>query len=62
MKVIAAKGLQVPKEAQPREYITDQAAQDVQPSAYYLRMVADGDLLDVTAEQAKSPAHNKGAA
>lgn len=45
MKVIAAKGIKVPMEDKPREYITDAESIDVPESAYYLRRVADQDLL-----------------
>lgn len=47
MKVQAAPGIQVPKEGTPREYITDSKAEDVPRSAYYLRIVAEGDLIEV---------------
>jgi len=52
MKVIAAPGLQVPKEDQPRSYISDSEAVTVEPSAYYMRQLADGDLLEVAADLA----------
>lgn len=48
MLVKAAPGVQVPKEGKPREYITD--VEDVPQSAYYLRRVTDGDLLEVAAD------------
>ncbi|WP_233170403.1 DUF2635 domain-containing protein [Aquitalea sp. ASV15] len=54
MKVIAAPGLQVPMENQPRRYINDSESVTVEPTAYYLRQLADGDLLDADAEQADS--------
>lgn len=55
MKVVAAPGLQVPKEEKPREYITQDEEVEVPDSAYYLRRVADGDLvrLDVKAPKKK---------
>lgn len=49
MKVKAAPGIQVPKEDKPREFITETEAVEVPNSAYYLRIVADGDLIDVDA-------------
>lgn len=49
MKVTAAPGIQVPKEDDPRSYITADEAVEVPDSAYYLRMLADGDLV-VSAE------------
>jgi len=53
MKVIAAQGIKVPMEDKPRDYITDAAAVDVPESAYYLRRLADGDLLEAPAQPAK---------
>lgn len=47
MKVIATKGIKVPKEDKPREYITDAEPVDVPETAYYLRRIADGDLVIV---------------
>jgi hypothetical protein len=49
MLVKAALGLKVPKEAKPREYITDAKAVEVPESVYYRRCLAQGDL--VLAEQ-----------
>lgn len=48
MKVKAAPGINVPKEDKPREYITDAEVVDVPDTAYYLRRVAEGDLIDAT--------------
>lgn len=45
MKVVAAPGLQVPKEGKPREYVTQDEEVEVPESAYYLRRVTDGDLV-----------------
>lgn len=45
MRVIAAEGVQVPMEGQPRRYVTDGEAVDVTDSAYYRRRLDDGDLL-----------------
>ncbi|MDR5803404.1 hypothetical protein [Caballeronia sp. LZ001] len=47
MKVIARAGLRVPHEDAPRRYITDTKRVCVPSSFYYLRRVADGDLLVV---------------
>jgi len=52
MKVIAVKGIKVPKEGKPREYITEtppdgEQGFDVPDSAYYLRRIAEGDLVIV---------------
>lgn len=61
MKVKAAPGIQVPKEDKPREFITDAEAVEVPNSAYYLRIVAEGDLIDVdAAASAKSSVKAKG--
>lgn len=43
--VRAAPGLKVPKETQPRDYVEGDAPVSVPETAYYLRRVADGDLL-----------------
>lgn len=51
MKVIASAGLKVPTEADPRKYITDNEAQEIEVSAYYLRRLADNELVEVVAEQ-----------
>lgn len=45
MKVIARAGVRVPHEDAPRRYITDDRAVDVPESFYYLRRVAERDLL-----------------
>ena len=45
MFIIARPGIKVPKEGQPRQYITDSEAVEVPESHYYLKQVADGDLL-----------------
>ncbi|WP_175992311.1 DUF2635 domain-containing protein [Burkholderia vietnamiensis] len=49
MKVIARKGLRVPKERAPRQYITDAESVEVPDTAYYMRRVTDGDLIDQSA-------------
>ncbi|MXR36709.1 DUF2635 domain-containing protein [Craterilacuibacter sinensis] len=49
MKVKAAPGIQVPMENKPHEYITDAEAIEVPDSTYYLRIMADGDLIDASA-------------
>src|SRR5262249_13202270 len=53
MKVIAAPGVKVPTEQKPREYITEDQAVDVEESAYYLRRLADGDLLPAPTDKTK---------
>ena len=52
MLVKAAPGLRVPKEAKPREYITEDAPVEVPETPYYLRAIACGDLLPASVEAA----------
>ncbi|MFZ5425366.1 MAG: DUF2635 domain-containing protein [Thermodesulfobacteriota bacterium] len=52
--VKAAPGVRVPKEGAPRQHITEDEAQAVPASAYYLRRIADGDLVRVP--EAATPA------
>ena len=47
MKVKAAAGIKVPREGNPRRYITDEAV-TVDDSAYYRRQIAAGDLTIVS--------------
>ncbi|WP_054285949.1 hypothetical protein [Gulbenkiania mobilis] len=47
MKVKAAPGIQVPQEDKPREFITEAEEVEVSNTTYYLRLVADGDLVDL---------------
>jgi hypothetical protein len=56
MFVIAAPGLKVPMEDKPRDYITDAEPVEVIESAYTLRRLADGDLVEVDAPVAVKPA------
>ncbi|OOH87338.1 DUF2635 domain-containing protein [Pasteurellaceae bacterium 15-036681] len=51
MKVKAAKGVRVPCEEQPYNYITDDVAVEVVDSLYYQRRIVDGDLV-IVEEQA----------
>lgn len=53
MLVKAAPGLKVPQEEKPRDYITDAEALDVPESAYYMRRLAEGDLVAADAPAAK---------
>lgn len=48
LTVKAAPGLRVPMEGTPREYITDGEAVPVTRSPYYLRRLAEGDLVEAT--------------
>lgn len=47
MKVKAAAGLRVPYENQPRRYI-EQKPVDAPDTIYYRRLLAAGDLVDVS--------------
>lgn len=50
MKVKAETGVKVPMAGAPRRYITDQKEVEVDDNdAYYLRRIAEGDLVNVTA-------------
>jgi hypothetical protein len=60
MKLIAAPGLKVPREDNPRTYITSEEAVEVEMTGYYVRRMADGDLLE--AAPAPAPAAEKGKA
>lgn len=48
LTVKAASGLRVPMEGSPREYITDATAVPVVRTPYYLRRLAEGDLIEAT--------------
>ncbi len=50
MKVIAAPGLKVPNENNPREYITPDIAVEIEVTAYYMRRLADNELVEVVDE------------
>lgn len=45
MRVKAAPGLKVPKEGEPRKYITENVSEDVSESTYYRRRLLAGELL-----------------
>lgn len=47
LNVQAAPGLKLPKEGDPRAYITDAAPVQVLESHYYRKAIADGDLVEV---------------
>lgn len=59
MKVRAAPGIKVPKEDKPREYITDAEVVDLPDTAYYLRRVTEGDLIETHLTQAGDGANVK---
>lgn len=62
--VQAAPGLKLPKEGDPRSYITDVRAEPVASTHYYRKAIVDGDLVQVaegefkkqSAAAAKAPA------
>ncbi|WP_405424316.1 DUF2635 domain-containing protein [Pantoea stewartii] len=56
MKVKANTGVLVPREDNPRRYVSDTEALDVPESSYYLRRIADGDLLRIEENETASDA------
>ena len=59
MKVKAAEGTRCPMEGKPREYITDGKAVTVPDYPYYLRLVADGSLVNIQAPAAETSKKGK---
>lgn len=57
MHVKAAPGTRCPSEGKPRVYIGDAQAVEVAASAYYLRLIADGSLIEE--KEAAPKAENK---
>jgi len=55
--VKAAEGLRVPREDNHRTYITETEAVTVPASTYYLRRIAEGDLVQV--QSPEPPKTNK---
>lgn len=55
MKFKAAPGVKVPREDNPRRYITDTVV-EVEDSAYYRRQMMAGDLIDVSVAAVKTDA------
>lgn len=51
MRVQAAPGLKVPREDNPRDYITDAEPVEIEMTGYYIRRMAEGDLVEVAGEQ-----------
>lgn len=49
--VKAREGIRVPMENTPRRYITDAKTIDVPETAYYLRQILNGDLIEVVRGQ-----------
>lgn len=58
MKVIATKGVRVPMEDAPHQYITENEVVEVEATTYYLRRIADGDLLVDKAQVVKKVEKN----
>jgi hypothetical protein len=54
MQVKAKEGIKVPMEEKPRVHIDDKKAVTVPENAYYLRRIADGDLIRQEAKPASS--------
>lgn len=59
MKVIAANGLRVPHEKRVNAYITDDDVYEVENTAYYRRLLVDGDLIEVVVEEPATKAATK---
>ena len=60
MKVKAAPGLKVPMEENPQNHITDAPeGVEIAHTHYYVRRLADGDLVEVEAEQEPAPTSTK---
>lgn len=55
MQVVAAPGLKVPMEEDPRKYIDDQTPVVVENTHYYMRRLADGDLVEARGTKAVAP-------
>lgn len=53
LKVKAAKGVRVPVEGRPHNYI-EQEVVEVENTLYYQRRIADGDLIVVKGNEPKS--------
>lgn len=49
MRVKAAPGIRFPREDKPRSYI-EQESVEVPETAYYLKALVDGDLVDAAAD------------
>lgn len=54
--VKAREGIRVPMENTPRRYITDAKPITVPQTAYYLRQIMNGDLVEVIQEETEHPA------
>ena len=54
VRVVAAKGLRVPRHDNARRYISDSAEEEVDINDYYRRRLMDGDLIEVLPDMPKS--------
>ena len=55
IRVIARPGIRVPMEGMPRRYITAEESVLVPATPYYIRQIADGDLVIVEALPEEAP-------
>ncbi|CAB3834427.1 hypothetical protein LMG26858_00862 [Achromobacter anxifer] len=56
LTVVAAPGLKVPRENKPRSYITGTASVQVPATAYYLRRIQSGELVQSVKPHHEAPA------
>ena len=56
----AAPGLRVPYERHPRKYIAGNSVVEVPATAYYLRRITDGELVQVDVKKPARPKADKG--
>ena len=54
MFVKAAPGIKVPRENDPRQYITEAEPVELEMTGYYIRRMSDGDLLEASTEEVQA--------
>lgn len=54
MKIQAAPGLKVPRDDNPRKYITDSAPVEIEMTGYYIRRMSSGELIEVKTTTTKT--------
>lgn len=54
MFVKAAPGIKVPRENDPRQYITETEPVELEMTGYYIRRMSDGDLLEASAQEVQA--------
>lgn len=59
MNVIAHPGTQCPQESDPRKYISDSEAVEVEETPYYRRLINDGSLRIVTGDESRATSKKK---